>query len=192
MLEMKTCFILFLILAFLLCGCQNITQGADEPSDMAESQTDDPRSQMEIFEEEKAQILAFLEAHEDELEAIALDFIEFERENAECDYPYAGYQLQWGLIISDGFGNTEEVESPALEQQLEHIFALSDCPFKGAWPSTYRDWLDTDFCEFSAPSSSKEFSISLIYLPDAEFEIPNWIDCEHVVEHWVIVTNWNE
>lgn len=197
MVAIKTCFILLLILALLLCGCEDVTQGANEPSQQTsnatESQTENHRSDLEILEEEQEQILAFWEAHEDEMEAIALDFIEFERENAECDYPYVSYRLQEGLVVSDGLGNVKKAEAPALEQQAEYICSLADCPFDTVSADVQHGWLQTDFCEFSAPSSGKEiFSISLIYFPDAEFELPEWYPYERVAAHWVLFINWRE
>ena len=186
-----------LVLVFLLCGCGDVTQGANEPSQQTsnatESQTEDYRSDLEILEEEQERILSFWEAHEDELETIALDFIEFHRGNKENDYPYTFYRLQKGLLVSDGHGNVKKAENPAWEQQLEHICSLADCPFDTVSADVQHSWLQADFCEFSAPSSVADISsISLFYFPDTEFEFPEGFPQERVAAHWVLFINWSE
>ena len=199
MVEMKTRFILsrilLLVLTLLLCGCQDVAQGTNGPSqqasETAEHQTEEPRSQKLKYEEEKAQILAFWEAHEDELESIAQDFIEFQKGNTDAARPYADYRPENGLMVGDGLGNAKKAEAPLLEQQLEQIFSLADCPFDSASADVQHGWVQADYCDFSAPSTVTDiFSISLIYFPDAEFEFPEGFPQERVAEHWVFFINW--
>ncbi|MBQ3355526.1 MAG: hypothetical protein IJG45_00200 [Oscillospiraceae bacterium] len=195
--------VILLILTLLLSGCQN-AKPEEEQSTENETQlyteretvdhlwataVSDTAGILETWETEKERIRAFWEAHRDELEAIAVEFIALAQECTNDELPYVQYRPDRDLLISDGLGKWETIDAPETEQKLRALCSLPDCPFENVEPSVSRAWLDTDFCGFS--EYLPFCRLELLYFADGGYELSEWFDHEVLLEHWVILTDWN-
>lgn len=189
---------LFLLILFL-GGCNNMNQEMIESGDWGSSndimQTDAFPQQsgediIKTWAAEKSRIIDFWEAHNSELQKIAVSFIAFQTANAERDLPYATYRPSTGVIVSDGLSSWKAVKNPELEKQIHNLTLLADFPFECISADTQHGQFQTDSCAFLRSLSFCR--ISLLYYSDAEYELPNGIDFENVAEHWAIVTEWDE
>ena len=197
---------ILLILALLLSGCQNAKPEAERSTETetqfetalqtepAATRSDglesvDPEADAEAVAAATERIRAFWEAHRDEMEAIAVEFLALAPECTDEEMPYVQYMLDTGLTAGDGLGKWKTVDAPETEQKLRDLCSLPDCPFDSVAPSVSRAWLDADFCGFSAYLTP--CYVELLYFAEDGIALSEWFDHEVLSEHWVILRDWH-
>ena len=195
-----------LILALVLCGCQSTKPEAEQGTETetqletmrqtepAATRSDglesvDYEADAEAVAAATERIRAFWEAHRDELEAIAVEFIALTPECTDDEMPYVQFHPDTGLTVGDGLGKWETVDAPETEQKLCALCSLPDCPFDSVAPSVSHAWLDADFCGFSEYLTP--CYIELLYFAEDGFELDEWFDHDVLSEHWVILRDWH-